>query len=245
MRIPRLYIDVSLQVDSEIALSASAAAHAVRVLRLHAGDAIVLFNGNGHEYTARLVATNSHSTTARILARRTATRESPLRITLAQALARGEKMDWIVQKATELGVAAIVPLLTERSGVKLEPGRAVKRVQHWHAIVVAACEQCGRCVIPAISPPLAMQAWLATLDPVCPDTRLMLHPVQGMAPRALQPAPRSAVLAVGPEGGFGEGDLTALRGAGFRELGLGPRILRTETAGLAAITALQALYGDL
>lgn len=245
MRIPRLYIDTPLQVDTEFPLPEHAAAHALRVLRLHAGDAITLFNGDGHEYAARLVVANGREAVARVQSRQVAMRESALRITLAQSLARGEKMDWVVQKAVELGVAAIVPLITERSEVKLDPGRAAKRTEHWRTVAIAACEQCGRCVLPTIIPPLPLQAWLATLDPDCGDTRLMLHPVAGIAPRALQPAPASAVLAVGPEGGFGDGDLTALREAGFHQLGLGPRILRTETAGLAAIAALQALYGDL
>lgn len=245
MRIPRLHVDAPLSPDVRIELPAQAAAHALRVLRLQPGDAVILFNGDGHDYPARLVAGGAREVAVHIETRVAATRESPLRITLAQALARGEKMDWIVQKAVELGVAAIVPLATERSEVKLDDRRAAKRLEHWRAVMLAACEQSGRAVVPTIEAPQALDRWLATLAPDNSETRLALHPGDGMRSRVLQPAPRTVTLAIGPEGGFGERDLAALRAAGFANLSLGPRILRTETAGIAAIAALQALYGDI
>ncbi|WHZ19293.1 MAG: 16S rRNA (uracil(1498)-N(3))-methyltransferase [Rhodanobacteraceae bacterium] len=245
MRIPRLHVDAPLGPDACIGLPAHTAAHAVRVLRLRPGDAVVLFNGDGNEYPARLIAASAREATAHIETRVAAATESPLRITLAQALARGEKMDWIVQKAVELGIAAVVPLVTERSEVKLDGQRTAKRIEHWRAVAIAACEQSGRAVVPVIEAPRALDRWLATLEHADNSARLVLHPGDGLRPRALQPAPRAVTLAVGPEGGFGERDLAVLREAGFVNLSLGPRILRTETAGLAAIAALQAIHGDL
>lgn len=243
MRLTRLFIDVPLEPGREVALPAAAAGHAVRVLRLDVGDTVRLFNGDAHDYPARLLATGS-SARVRVEGIEANSCESPLQVTLVQALARGEKMDWIVQKATELGVARIVPVTTERSGVRLDPARARKRLEHWRAVAVAACEQCGRNVLPHIDAPAALGAWLGPEGSAAPMPRLMLAPDGGMSPRDLT-SMQAATLAVGPEGGFGEDDLATLRGAGFAPLTLGPRVLRTETAGIAAIAALQALFGDL
>lgn len=244
MRSIRLHCDVPLAPGREIALPAAVAAHAVRVLRLQPGDRVTLFNGDGNEYPARLLTANTREARVRIESGSAVPRESPLRITLAQALARGGKMDWIIQKATELGVAAVVPLLTERSEVKLDPTRSAARLAHWRAVVIAACEQSGRNTLPEVESPMALDAWLASLQPGNGEARLLLQPIEGIPLRALQPAPRAVILVIGPEGGFGGRDLAALQAAGFRGLTLGPRILRTETAGLAAIAALQALHGD-
>ena len=246
MRQIRIHIDGPLQVGTEIALPPQAAAHAARVLRLRSGDFLTLFNGDGQDYPAELVEVDARAVRARVLAAQPPANESPLRIVLAQALARGEKMDWIVQKATELGAAAIVPLLTERSEVKLDDARGAKRVAHWRAVAISACEQSGRATIPSIDAPRPLETWLASRPADSDAMRLVLHPGSGgVRPREMKlTAPCEVSLAVGPEGGFGERDLAALRDAGFRALSLGPRILRTETAGLAAIAALQALYGD-
>lgn len=244
MRSIRIHVAAALQPGVEVSLPAEAAAHVVRVLRLRAGDALTLFNGDGHDYPACLASASGREVVARIESRQAVATESPLDITLAQALARGEKMDWIVQKATELGVAAIVPLVTERSEVKLDEERAAKRLEHWRAVAIAACEQSGRAIVPALHVPQPLATWLANFDAEPGALRLVLHPGAACAPRALQPA-QHAVIAIGPEGGFGDGDLAALHAAGFANLSLGPRILRTETAGLAAMAALQALYGDL
>jgi 16S rRNA (uracil1498-N3)-methyltransferase len=175
-----------------------------------------------------------------IMARREVGNESPLRITLAQALARGEKMDLVLQKASELGVAAIVPIVTERCEVKLDAERGEKRSAHWRGVIAAACEQSGRARLPELSPPLLLRDWLASgvrgwyLDP---------EGAQGLRDLDLSAHP-ALTLVIGPEGGLGERDLGALRAAGFSGLRLGPRVLRTETAGLAALAALQALAGD-
>lgn len=244
MRIARLHVDTPLVPGADIVMPEPARSHAVRVLRLRAGDAVTLFNGNGHDYPARLLTASPREASVHVQSCIATASESPLRITLAQALARGEKMDWIVQKAVELGVAAIVPLVAERSEVKLDDRRAVKRMEHWRAVAIAACEQSGRAVIPSIELPQPLDRWLVTLDRAH-AARLALHPGDGIRPRALQPVSGTLTLAVGPEGGFGKRDLDPLHAAGFRNLSLGPRILRTETAGLAAVAVLQALYGDL
>lgn len=246
MRSIRLFADLPLEPGRSAALPAGAAAHAVRVLRLRAGDAVTLFNGDGHEYPAQLVSATPREVRAEIRSKQSPPRESRLRVTLVQALARSEKMDWIIQKATELGVARIVPVTTERSEVRLDAARGEKRLEHWRAVAIAACEQCGRNMLPAIDVPLELSAWLETNAPAEAATRWMLHPEAARRARDLRASARAALeLAVGPEGGFGEADLVALRAHDFRELALGPRILRTETAGIAALAALQALYGDL
>lgn len=243
MRAIRIHVDAGLTAGAELVLPEQAAAHVVRVLRLRAGDPVSLFNGDGSDYAAELVAVGPREARARILESRTNRSESPLRIVLAQALARGEKMDWIVQKATELGIAEIVPLVTARSEVKLDDARARKRLEHWRAVAISACEQSGRARVPTIATVQPLRTWLDSLDG--PAVRLALLPEGELAPRTLGAPAQGAALAVGPEGGFDDADIALLRKAGFRGLALGPRVLRTETAGMAAIAALQALYGDL
>ena len=244
MRTIRVHVDQPLAVDAVVALPAAAAAHVTRVLRLREGDPLVLFNGDGNDYECELENDGPRGVGARVLRARAAGNESPLRVTLAQALARGEKMDLIVQKATELGVAAIVPLLTERCEVRLDAARAAKRIEHWNAVAAGACEQCGRARLPAVDPPRPLDDWLATLATAANATRLTLSPDAVLAPRALARDLREVVLVVGPEGGLGPRDLAGLPAAGFQGLRLGPRVLRTETAGIAAIAALQAIAGD-
>ncbi|MGH8212354.1 MAG: 16S rRNA (uracil(1498)-N(3))-methyltransferase [Rhodanobacteraceae bacterium] len=244
MRTVRIHVDQPLKPGLEVALPPRAAGHVARVLRLRISDALVLFNGDGNDYPCELTEAGERAVHARVLAAQAVASESPLRITLAQALARGEKMDWIVQKATELGAADIVPLVTERSEVKLDGARADKRVEHWRGVAIGACEQSGRARIPEIHAPETVPAWLQTLGSSNAEMRLALLPQGELVPRALGRIESEVLLAVGPEGGFGESDLALLRDAGFRGLTLGPRVLRTETAGPAAIAALQALYGD-
>jgi 16S rRNA (uracil1498-N3)-methyltransferase len=203
-----------------------------------------LFDGNGAEYTGEIASLAKRTVTARVLeAAPDADRESPLRITLAQGIARGDKMDWILQKATELGVTRIVPLVTERTEVKLDAERAARRRAHWEAVLASACEQCGRNRLPRIDEPVKLAQWAATLDDDA-GLRLALDPRGDANARELVPGAQ-VTLAVGPEGGLSDHDLAALAQAGFRGLRLGPRILRTETAGLAALAALQVLHGDL
>ena len=243
MRTIRTYVDLPLAAGTELDLPAAAIEHVVRVLRLTAGDAVTLFNGDGHDYAATLLSAGRGAARVRIASQLANAAESPLPLTLAQGIARGDKMDLIVQKATELGAARVVPLITERSEVRLDAARAAKRHAHWRAVAASACEQCGRSRVPDILPALPLAAWLAALagDGAL---RLALLPVATLSLRACQPPAAGAVLVIGPEGGLGARDVEALGAAGFAGLRLGPRILRTETAGIAALAALQALHGD-
>lgn len=252
MRVTRVYVDAPLATGQRVALSELASGHLLRVLRAGIGDECILFNGDGHDYDARIVATGKRKADVEILGGRALQNESPLRITLLQALARGEKMDWILQKASELGVAAFVPVISERSEIKLSGDRADKRVAHWQGVVISACGQSGRAIVPLVSTPTALgdalgalpagtRRWL--LDPLA-GSGLLSGNAQALCGEAGR-EPDAMVLAIGPEGGWSENDARALKEAGFNGLRLGPRVLRTETAGIAAIAALQACYGDL
>ncbi|MGA9333150.1 MAG: 16S rRNA (uracil(1498)-N(3))-methyltransferase [Rudaea sp.] len=244
MRIPRIYINQPLLPGSEVLLPEQAGEHVARVLRLERGSAIILFNGDGREYDADLSSVARRAVTAHVKGVREAHCESPLRLTLAQSVARGEKMDWILQKATELGVARIVPLITQRTEVKLDDERAQRRLAHWNHVIAGACEQSGRNRLPTLAAPLRLDRWLETLGDDG-ALRLALLPQGAVEIRGLPSLAHGALLAVGPEGGFSEPDIALLEQAHFLGLRLGPRILRTETAGVAALAALQALYGDL
>ena len=244
MRLTRSHVDLPLTSGARITLPEDSATHLVRVLRLREGDACVLFNGDGHDYPARLVQAGKREAVVELGDAAPADNESPLRITLLQGIARGEKMDLILQKATELGVAAIMPVNGERTEVKLDAERAGKRLAHWREVAVSACEQCGRARLPDIAPPRPLEQAVQALDRDM--LRLILDPeaIDRLATLAA-PASMRIAIAIGPEGGWSPRDLATLEGAGFTGLQLGPRVLRTETAGLAAIAALQARFGDL
>ncbi len=244
MRIPRIYIDQDLRHGREVRLPDQAGEHVARVLRLDRGAPLILFNGDGREFDATLASLAKHAVTAEIVGVREAGRESPLKLTLAQGIARGEKMDWILQKATELGVARIVPIVTERTEVKLDEERAGRRMAHWTQVIAGACEQSGRTRLPALEAPQRMDRWLAALADTA-ALRLALMPEGDATVQQFPHVDNGAILAVGPEGGFSENDMALLKQAGFHGLRLGPRILRTETAGLAALAALQSRFGDL
>ena len=245
MRIPRVFVEQPLHPGRTVLLPEQAGEHIVRVLRLERGHPLILFNGDGRECDTELASLAKRAVTAAVLTVREVNREAPLKLTLAQSMARGEKMDWILQKATELGVARIVPLVTHRTEVKLDADRAERRLAHWEAVLASACEQCGRNRLPRIDEPVKLADWAAALDADADaGVRLALDPNGDANARDLVPAAQ-VTLVVGPEGGLSETDLAALAKAGFRGLRLGPRILRTETAGLAALAALQALHGDL
>ncbi len=224
-------------------LPAGAAAHVARVLRLVAGDALVLFDGAGQEAAATIAEIRGSSVHVNVTVPAVVDRESPLSLTLVQGVSRGERMDLVMQKATELGVARLVPVMTERSVVKLDAAQAAKRLQHWQGVVAAACEQSGRAWLPEVLPPQPLLKWLA--QPAKEgEQRFLLHPGSSTRARDL-PALRSATLLIGPEGGLAPQEREAALLAGFQDLSLGPRILRTETAALAALAALQAVAGDL
>lgn len=244
MRTIRIHVDQALGTGLTLSLPAQAGEHVARVLRLAAGDEITLFNGDGNDYPAVIEAVGKRDVSVQVQSAQAIDKESPLRLTLAQGVARGEKMDLIVQKATELGVARIVPLLTERSEVRLDAARAEKRLIHWRAVAASACEQSGRARLPEVTPAVSLETWLREL---ADDgaLRLALLPEGTRRGSELHFTPSGGVLVVGPEGGLGQRDTAALSAAGFEGLKLGPRILRTETAGLAALAALQALHGDV
>ena len=244
MRLTRCHVDAPLSVSTSLALPETAANHLARVLRLREGDACVLFNGDGHDYDARLTAISKRGVVADIVGARAIDNESPLRVILLQGIARGEKMDLILQKATELGVARIVPVDAERTEVRLDAARLEKRLAHWRSVVASACEQCGRARLPQVAAPVAISDVGARAAEAA--LRLTLDPGGEHSMTSLQvDADAVLAIAVGPEGGWSPRDREALRAAGFAGLQLGPRILRTETAGLAAIAALQARFGDL
>ncbi len=241
MREIRHFVDLPLAVGAQLALPESAVAHLVRVLRLGVGDSAWLFNGDGHDYRARLVSLAKKAVEVEIVERVIVDNESPLQITLAQGIARGDKMDLIIQKATELGVAAIAPLLTERTEVRLEGERLTKKLSHWRGVIASACEQSGRARLPTLLSPQSLAAFAAgDRNP----RRFTLDPVGGATMADVAVTGAGVTLLIGPEGGLSERDLAALRAARYEGLQLGPRIMRTETAGLAAIAALNVLYGD-
>ncbi|KRA54862.1 16S rRNA methyltransferase [Pseudoxanthomonas sp. Root65] len=243
MRLTRCHVDAPLAVGASLALPETAANHLARVLRLREGDACVVFNGDGHDYDARLSTISKREVRAEIIAARSVDNESPLHVTLLQGVARGEKMDLILQKATELGVAAVVPVVAERTEVKLDAERAEKRAAHWRSVIASACEQSGRARLPTLSAPAALADAARAVG--ADATKLTLDPTGEVSLATVQIAGGAVVVAIGPEGGWSPRDRDTLSAAGFIGLRLGPRILRTETAGLAAIAALQSRFGDL
>ena len=244
MRVTRCHVSSALSVGATLVLPESAAAHLVRVLRLREGDECVLFNGDGHDYGARLSTAGKRDASVEILSSRPVANESPLGITLVQGIARGEKMDLILQKATELGVTHFIPVLAERTEVKLDAERSAKRMAHWGSVIVSACEQSGRARVPSLMAPTALATAAAMLASEC--VKLTLDPEgEHSLPSLSAPSAGGVAIAIGPEGGWSPRDRDTLRAAGFSGLRLGPRVLRTETAGLAAIAALQARFGDL
>jgi 16S rRNA (uracil1498-N3)-methyltransferase len=242
VRLTRVYIDEPLSVGKGTVISGSAANHIARVLRLRDGDALTLFDGRGGEYGARITGVRKDTVQVDLHEHRDVERESALDLTLAQGISRGERMDWVMQKATELGVRRIVPVLTERSVVRLDDRRGERKLQHWRAITVAACEQCGRNRVPEVLPPSSFFEAIGASDPKM--TRLLLSPAASLRLRDL-PRPAAVTLLIGPEGGLADHEEDAAIRAGFEPVQLGPRILRTETAAIAALAALQHDFGDL
>ena len=251
MRLTRVYVETVLTPGAIVELPRETASHLAKVLRARSGDPLILFGGNGREYAGAVESVRGSRVTASVGDGAEVDRESPLAITLVQCVPRGDRMDFIVQKATELGVTRIVPVLSQRSVVRLDAAQAESKAAHWRAVVVNACEQCGRNRLPVIAAPVPLIEYLGSSaagagSPAAgsPAARFVLEPdlEAAAAPAALETA---AHIAVGPEGGFGDDELEAFRIAGFRKLRLGPRILRTETAAIAALTWLQTRFGDM
>jgi 16S rRNA (uracil1498-N3)-methyltransferase len=242
MRLIRLHVEDALSPGTRVVLAGTAAAHARRVLRLEAGDAITLFNGDGSDYPSKILAMRREALDVEVQGKADARAESPLALRLVQGIARAERMDLVVQKATELGVAAIQPVVTARSVVKLDRDGRARKLAHWRGVAIAACEQCGRARVPPVAEPVILDQWL--VRPAASGSRLLLaagaaSPLGGAAQGA-----REIELFVGPEGGIEEPERAALERAGYVPCRLGPRILRSETAAIAAIAVLQATAGD-
>jgi 16S rRNA (uracil1498-N3)-methyltransferase len=253
MRLTRVFVEGVLHPGSLVELPRDTGTHLAKVLRARSGDAIVLFNGDGCEFTGVIETVRGARVTASVGAARSIDRESPFQLTLVQCVPRGDRMDFIVQKATELGVARIVPVLSQRSVVRLDESQAASKQAHWHAVAVSACEQCGRNRLPSVEPPQPLLRYLGSLAPADTDRmlRLVLEPERA---RRTQPGERSVVsgarasaaqIAIGPEGGFAPDELDAFDLSAFSRMALGPRVLRTETAAIAAIVVLQAQFGDM
>lgn len=241
MRLQRFYCREALAPGARLELPEPVARHAVRVLRLTVGAEITLFDGRGGEYPARIEHIERERVSVSLGAWQDSGCESPLDITLVQAVQAAEKMDLTIQKAVELGVTRIVPVESRRSVVRLSGERAAKRVAHWQGVVAAACEQCGRNTLPSVGTLESVEQWLAR--PADNATRLMLAP--GATTALPEIAPKGTLqLLIGAEGGLEPREIEAATSAGFIAVRLGPRILRTETAGLAALAAIQALWGD-
>ena len=237
---PRLFTPVALTLGAELRLP-DRAAHHVSVLRLRRGDSIILFNGHGGEFTAELARVSAGQAWARVLTGRSPVRESPLSVALAQCVSSGDRMDTTLQKSTELGVSRIIPIASERSVVKLSGDRAARRVAHWRNVVIAACEQCGRNLVPEVAGITDIEAFLDGQGPR--GLRLLLAPEAGQILSRL-PRPQEVALLVGPEGGLTDRERAYAERAGYVPVRFGPRVLRTETAPLAAIAAMQTLWGD-
>lgn len=241
----RIYFPGEIPVHGRCALGSGQAHHVARVLRLTTGDRLTLFDGQGNEYEAVIVRVTNAAVTIDIGDRRTVDRESPLAVTLAQGISSGERMDYTVQKAVELGVAVIQPLETSRSVVRLDSARARKRCAHWQSIAIAACEQCGRNRVPTIAPVTTLRDWLGQgAAGATPGLRVMLTPRAQVALGELPAPPHGVSLIAGPEGGLTAEEEQDAERCGFVAARLGPRVLRTETAALAALAAMQTLWGD-
>jgi 16S rRNA (uracil1498-N3)-methyltransferase len=241
----RLYLSGELAPGRSCTLPPSQAHHAVRVLRLKRGDRVILFNGDGAEYAAVVAEASAERCTLDVTGRESVDREAPFAVTLAQAVASGERMDYTIQKAVELGVSAIQPLESRRSVVRLLAERADRRVAHWQAVVIAACEQCGRNRVPSVLPLTRLDAYFSA-STLRPDSgqRLLPTPRSTRRLRDLERPGGSVVILAGPEGGFAPEEEQAAERSGFLPVRMGPRVLRTETAAAAALAALQALWGD-
>lgn len=238
MRLSRFFVETPLALGTHI-LPEAQAHYLGRVLRLAVGAQVQLFDGSGNEFIATLSEISKKSVTAEISQVLAGQADSPLNIHLGQGLSRGERMDWAIQKATELGVQQITPLFTERCEVRLKDERAEKRLAHWQQVAISACEQCGRSTIPSINPPQLLSDWLKTTEA---ELKLVLHPVA--EPLTSHSKPASLAFVIGPEGGLTDHEVEQAQAHNFHAARLGPRVLRTETAPVVALSVAQQLWGD-
>lgn len=238
MRLSRFYIDQPLQ-PGPLDLPETSAHYISRVLRMQVGDRLQFFDGSGLEYPATLAQVGKKTVQAELQTGLTGQAESPLAVHLGQVLSRGERMDWAIQKATELGVSEITPLFSERCEVRLNSERSQRRQEHWQQIAISACEQSGRSQVPVIHTPMPLSQWQTEVQA---DLKLVLHP--GEQPLASHAQPQQLALLIGPEGGLSPSEVSAAQAAGFHAACFGPRVLRTETAPVVALSLAQFLWGD-
>ncbi|MFN3581107.1 MAG: 16S rRNA (uracil(1498)-N(3))-methyltransferase [Pseudomonas sp.] len=239
MRVSRFYLSAPL-TEGEVVLEADLAHYVSRVLRLNVGAAVQLFNGSGVEWPGELLEVGKRQVRVRLQPSIPGLPESPLRIHLGQSMSRGDRMDWAIQKATELGANEITPLQTERCEVRLQGERADKRQAHWQQVAISACEQCGRSKVPTVHAPMALEDWLANLQA---ELKLVLH---HRTPQRLDQLtkPSSLAVLIGPEGGLSDAEIASAEKQGFQSACFGPRVLRTETAPIVALSLAQQLWGD-
>lgn len=242
MRIPRIFCESTLKLDATITLSPKASNHVLRVLRLKPGAPLILFDGSGGEYNAELIALKQSLVTVAIKEFQAKNVESPFKIHLIQGIPRGEKMEYVIQKSTELGVDKITPIFTERCNVKLSSERLYKKQQHWQQIAISACEQCGRNYIPTIANAVNL---LTALTQKTSGPKLILAHKTEQTLAVITQKPTTATILIGPEGGLSATEIQLAQQHDYQPIKLGPRILRTETAALVAIAALQTKWGDL
>ncbi len=241
MRIPRLFVDQALAPNTTITLAPESGHYLSRVLRLPKDARVTLFNGAGGEYEARITDIKKNLVTATVSSWHKGDCQSPLHIHLAIGISRGERMDWVIQKSTELGVTGLFPLFSEHCEVKLDGKRLQNKLNHWRKVSISACEQSGLNIVPTIHPPSQLRQWLPSASS---ELKLILHP-ENSKPLTQNNKPTSVTLLVGPEGGFSDTELNEALQHGFQAMQLGPRILRTETAPVTAISILQYRWGDL
>lgn len=239
----RFYTNSPLVLNETVQLSESAAAHATRALRLTEGDHAILFNGDGHNYDCTLTTVKKNSVTATITHASEVHNESPLNITLLQAISSGDRMDFTIQKAVELGVKSIQPITSKRSVVKLSAERAEKRTEHWQNIAISACEQSGRAYVPKVLTPVSLENWFSQ-NASTDTTRILLNPIGAKRLTEIQKPTGEIQLLIGAEGGLSQEEIDLATSHHFQSIVLGPRILRTETAALTAIAAMQLVWGD-
>ncbi len=241
MRIPRIYSPVPLVAGQTLALEENAAQHVGRVLRMQAGEALELFNGDGHDYPATITTVGKREVTVTLGEPRRNDSESSLKLVLGQTLSKGDRMDYAIQKSVEMGVTTIVPLVSERCDVRLKGDREDKRLRHWRGVAISAAEQCGRAVVPEITQVMTLEQWFDYTRSA--PVRLVLHHRSSQSLEALA-RPEEVALMIGPEGGLSTSEIVAAEAQGFLPTTLGPRVLRTETAPVAAIALCQWLWGD-
>lgn len=238
MRLSRFFIDAPLCIGQH-ELPEAQAHYIGRVLRHAVGDAVQLFDGSGQEFLGELIEVGKKSVRVELREQFAGQAESSLQVHLGQGLSRGERMDWAIQKATELGASVITPIVSERCEVRLKDERADKRLAHWRQVAISACEQCGRSVLPVIHSPVLLADWLKQTEA---ELKLVLHPVA--EPLTSHASPATLAFLIGPEGGLSDGEVEQAKAAGFHAARLGPRVLRTETAPVVALAVAQQLWGD-